>query len=261
MPYGKTGSRVPCASPGCDRLARAKGLCGRHYQQARKAREADLGVAPVDRSEAGLLTQISWEPGFVVCGVDGCGRPATTRHLCDRHYTRWWRTGSVGPPGPLPKGPRPERHIGPRVCSAPGCGRTATARDLCHAHYERWHKTGDPLAPGPLPTNRWHGPRCGRAGCNRMAIGNDRCSRHQVGPADPAASPLVRTAVLLRDARRVAERLDALRRSTEASGNPRLPALASSAVAVDRMVRRLAQRHTAQVRQLRRAMRSAAMAP
>lgn len=256
MPYGKARSRAACTIRGCDRLARAKGLCDRHYQQARKAREADLGV-PVDRSEAGLLAQIGWQPGAVVCGVEGCTRPVKTRHLCGRHYTRWLRTGRVGPPEPLPKGPRPERRVGPRGCAAPGCRRTATAHDLCHTHYQRWQKTGDPLAPGPLPMNRWHGLRCGRAGCNRMAIGNDRCSRHQVGPADPGATAVVCTAVLLRDARRVAAQLDALRRSIEAGGNPTWSALPSSIARVDRLVRRLAERHTAQRRQLRHAMREA----
>lgn len=260
MPYGKPGSRTPCTIRGCDRLARAKGLCSRHYQQARKTQEAALGRAAVDRSEAGLLAQISWQPGSTLCGVEGCGRPARTRHLCDWHYARWWRTGQVGPPGPLPKGPRPERHVGPRACSVAGCGRTAATHDLCHAHYQRWQKTGDPLAFGPLPTNRWLGPRCGKAGCNRMAIGNERCSRHQLGPMASGAPPLVRTAVLLRDARRVAERLEALRRSIEAGGGPGVAGLAPSAAAVDRLVRRLAARHAAQLRLFRRAMREPAAA-
>ena len=256
MPHGKAGSWTPCTVAGCDRLARAKGLCDRHYQQARHA--SDLDGARVDRSEEGLLAQITWEPGSVVCGVEGCTRPARSRHLCGRHYTRWHRTGSVGPPGPLPMGPRPEHCVGPRGCSAPGCRRTATARDLCHAHYQRWQKTGDPLAPGPLSSDQWHGPRCGRAGCNRTAIGNDRCSRHQVGSVDVGASPVVRPAVLLRDARRVAARLDALRRSIEADGKPMVRTLPSSVAAVDRLVRRLAERHAAQRRELRRAMRAAA---
>jgi hypothetical protein len=89
-----------------------------------------------------------------------------------------------------------------------------------------------------------------------MAIGNDRCSWHQVGPAEPAASPVVRTALLLRDARRLAERLDALRRSIEADGRPTPWALRSSAAAMDRVVRRLAEQHKAQCRQLRRTARS-----
>jgi hypothetical protein len=214
-------SRTEYTIRGCNLLARAKGLCERHYQQARKAQLADLGGPCVDHSEAGLLAQISWNPRSVICGVDGSTRPAKTRHLCGRHYTRWRRTGRVGPPGPLPKGPRPERQAGPRACAAPGCPRTAATHDLCHAHYQPWLKTGDPLALGPLRVNRWHGPRCGRAGCNRMAIGDDQCSWHQVGPVDPTASPVVRTAVLLRDARRVAALLDALRRLIEGIGTCR----------------------------------------
>jgi DNA-binding transcriptional LysR family regulator len=57
--------------------------------------------------------------------------------------------------------------------------------------------------------------------------------------------------VLLRDARRVAERLDELRRSIEADGNGTMRALAPSVAAVDWVIRRLAERHAAQRRQLR----------
>jgi hypothetical protein len=90
-----------------------------------------------------------------------------------------------------------------------------------------------------------------------MAIGNDRCSWHQVGLAAPAAPPIVRTAVLLRDARRVTERLSALRRSIEADGVPTPLALRSAAAAMDRVVRHLAERHKAQCRQRRRTARLA----
>lgn len=37
-----------------------------------------------------------------LCSIDGCGRPVRTRGWCQRHYTRWHRTGH-----PLGSKPRP----------------------------------------------------------------------------------------------------------------------------------------------------------
>lgn len=120
----------------CEQLARAKGLCDRHYQQARPP--AAVSPAAAHRSEAALLAQITVTSNSTICGVKGCARRAQTRQLCHRHYSRWLRTGLVGPPGLLPKGPPAERRRGPRPCSVSGCSRTMTARDFCHTHYQRW---------------------------------------------------------------------------------------------------------------------------
>lgn len=255
MPRGVAGSRQPCTEPGCERLARAKGLCDRHYQQARKP--PDLPWA-VNRSEVALIVQITVKADPAICGVAGCRRRAKTRYLCGRHYARWRRTGLVGPPGSLPAGPRPERQPGPRPCSVSGCSRTVTARDFCQGHYQRWLKTGDPLAHGPLPVNRRVGPRCQRGGCNHLAVGNGRCSRHQVGTARRRASPLVPSAILVRDATRILDRLRALRRTAEVAQPTAVPPIDEACIAVERLVERLRTRHAAHRRQLRQTLRAEA---
>lgn len=38
------------------------------------------------------------------CGVDGCTRPMNSRGWCIAHYSRWKRSGDVGPAEVLPRG-------------------------------------------------------------------------------------------------------------------------------------------------------------
>lgn len=40
------------------------------------------------------------------CSVRGCPKPAKTSGLCQMHYMRWWKTGTIGPAKPL-------RNMGP----------------------------------------------------------------------------------------------------------------------------------------------------
>jgi hypothetical protein len=57
-----------CSVSGCQGLHQARGFCGRHYYEWKKATQA-------------------------VCSLAGCGLPALHRDLCNRHYLRLMRTG------------------------------------------------------------------------------------------------------------------------------------------------------------------------
>lgn len=60
-----------CAAPGCERPAKARGLCVRHYARLRRS-----------------------DPARPACAVEGCDERAVTLGWCPRHYTRWRRHGS-----------------------------------------------------------------------------------------------------------------------------------------------------------------------
>lgn len=72
--------RKLCSIEGCTRLVHGHGWCMNHYMRWRKHGDPE------------------WEkPIFTVCIIDGCDRAPRSRtaDLCDVHYCRRWRTGSV----------------------------------------------------------------------------------------------------------------------------------------------------------------------
>ena len=86
-----------CLVPECLKNVEKGGLCAMH--RSRKRRGQDLGGArPKFRrqDQAGLD-----------CSVDGCGLPAETKGLCNRHYVAMWKqrqkvTGGARTYSPLP---------------------------------------------------------------------------------------------------------------------------------------------------------------
>lgn len=74
------------------------------------------------------------------CSVDGCERPFYGRDLCQLHYNRVRKHGSVN-------ATRKRRQ--PAPCVIDGCDGVTnvpgTARGWCSSHYYRWQRWGDPL--------------------------------------------------------------------------------------------------------------------
>lgn len=71
-----------CRIDGCDRTARGHGLCSRHYRLWREHGD------PL------------WSPdAYTVCSIDSCDRPPrnAANPLCEAHYCRLWRNGSLDP--------------------------------------------------------------------------------------------------------------------------------------------------------------------
>lgn len=80
-----------------------------------------------------------------ICIVEECDRPTRTptAELCNTHYFRVRRTGTVGTTPIAVKGqPKPR-------CSIDGCHRPTVARGVCGKHYWRLSKNGSPLAVRP----------------------------------------------------------------------------------------------------------------
>ena len=105
-----------------------------------------------------------------MCEVIDCERPVYCKGLCEPHYRRQRRTGSVSA----------EVAVGQRAeaadCAAEGCERRATERGLCHGHYLRLLRSGEVREGEPLA--RAAPSTCQVSGCDRTAQLRRMCRTH-----------------------------------------------------------------------------------
>lgn len=66
------------------------------------------------------------------CEVVECSKPRKSRGLCNTHYERLRRTGSV------------ELAVKPIVCTIEDCDKPVAARGMCLMHYKRVRRNGSP---------------------------------------------------------------------------------------------------------------------
>lgn len=105
------------------------------------------------------------------CSVNGCDRAVYARGVCEAHYRRRLRTGSVDaerPVGSIPK---------PKQCMVAACTNTSTERGLCHGHYLRLIRSGDVLSDRPL--SRQVNGVCIVDGCTNRATARGLCGTHR----------------------------------------------------------------------------------
>lgn len=74
------------------------------------------------------------------CSIDGCETAAKSRGWCQKHYMRWYKSGTTE----LPEKPPQE------FCPADDCDRPVRARGWCNTHYMRWLNHGDVAADTPV---------------------------------------------------------------------------------------------------------------
>lgn len=104
-----------------------------------------------------------------MCSVGGCERAVYTCGLCEPHYRRLRRTGTVN--ASVEIGARPTK-----ACAVATCSRLATERRLCHGHYLRVVRTGGVQPERPL--NRRVNAVCEVDGCDRLAYARGLCRPH-----------------------------------------------------------------------------------
>jgi hypothetical protein len=104
------------------------------------------------------------------CAVDGCERARYSRGLCEAHYRRQRRTGSID--GDRAIGTQRE----PRTCMVDDCTNAATERGLCHGHYLRVVRLGHVQEDRPL--GRRVNELCRVDGCGRLATAKQLCKAH-----------------------------------------------------------------------------------
>lgn len=126
-----------CSVEQCERNTQAKGLCNMHYQRM-------LLGKPINKVREAKS-----------CSVDGCtkGSGHLRRGMCQTHYARLKRTGSV------------ELPLKPTVCIEDSCDKTGKlTRGLCQKHYEQWRR-GDTVGATYRGDNHknWRGGRSPRS--------------------------------------------------------------------------------------------------
>jgi hypothetical protein len=94
-----------CSISDCERLVLARGLCGRHYHQARNA---------------GTLAGITGR-----CTEPGCSSASLARGLCKVHYPIAQQRGLVGKP-----------------CDHPGCTKSVFSHGKCIPHFGKAVRSG-----------------------------------------------------------------------------------------------------------------------
>lgn len=102
-----------------------------------------------------------------MCTIDGCQNAAKTRGWCNKHYLRWWATGST------------ELKVRERTppCSVDGCESVTEARGWCAKHYTRWRHHGSPMAL--LNRDQEDAiPPCRIEGCEKPMLARGWCGKH-----------------------------------------------------------------------------------
>lgn len=132
-------AKSTCLVEGCSTAARARGLCGAHWQRWSKHGHP-LGPGH------GEWTPPTAERTRATCTVADCGKAAKGRGLCQMHLSRLIRTGTTDP--------KP-----PRGCTVDGCDDEHEALGYCMKHVTRLRRYGDPLfvkrIVGDSPARFW----------------------------------------------------------------------------------------------------------
>lgn len=96
---------IECSEAGCGNPVFARGLCRKHYEQERLETAAPCSISGCqNKSYRGVLCAEHYRQEQQrlrpVCTVPNCGKPQKTLSsgLCDRHYFRFSRHGSVENP-------------------------------------------------------------------------------------------------------------------------------------------------------------------
>ena len=106
-----------------------------------------------------------------MCEVIDCERSIYCKGLCEPHYRRQLRTGSVSA----------DREVGQPAqraqCKAAGCEAAATERGLCHGHYLRLMRSGEIREDRAL--GRRVNRECTVVGCSNYATARGLCPTHR----------------------------------------------------------------------------------
>lgn len=111
-----------CSFENCNNPVLARGLCRKHYQQAKKK---------------GLISNLPKVNGGK-CKAEGCNNIARGSGYCGTHYDRYKKYGD-------PLGLDPRVRNKDKVCIVQGCKNEVKAKGLCGKHRNKLKKYGNPL--------------------------------------------------------------------------------------------------------------------
>lgn len=128
---------------------RKLGLCNKHYLKFRRYGNPTAGrdYARDRRTNKGKT-----------CSVEGCERWATTKRMCNMHYTRWYKWGDPH----FTKFSRRESGYTNTVCRWEGCQREVSVHGLCRSHYgvARYSRKHEHLIPEENRAKRCEVDKC-----------------------------------------------------------------------------------------------------
>lgn len=125
-----------CMFSGCDRVVRARGLCGKHYQKFRRGNP--------DAVNKGGFKWVNSDGTRMDCRVPECPYVVETQGMCSKHYQQFHYESTRG--ATKTKKNRKNRDItGAPLdlrCTFEGCSRKEFNPGLCAGHYYQKLKTG-----------------------------------------------------------------------------------------------------------------------
>jgi hypothetical protein len=135
---------VICIWPGgkCNRKQYGRGLCGKHYQRAKKLGIIDqfqFSKRSLKRTKSVSYVKNINETNFDICIWEDCTQIPHARGLCKKHYQLGISHG-VLEQFPIIRGKIPKKK---KQCLQVNCDRDAVAKGLCSAHWKRNQKGQD----------------------------------------------------------------------------------------------------------------------
>lgn len=114
---------------------------------------------------------------MAICKVDGCDRKATRKGMCQKHYSRMYRNGTLE----LKSRKKKEIHY----CSVEGCNEIHYAKGYCIKHWQRVRRHKDPLKVNKRgrklkSSNRITGEKikCNVESCENSVVAKGLCMKH-----------------------------------------------------------------------------------
>lgn len=132
----------------CNNKVTARGLCNKHYLQARRQGLENIQPKGQPKPE---------------CKEDGCSSEARALGLCALHYQR------------LRKGSKPRIPTKGHTCMFEGCTRERKAKGYCDAHYRQF-RTGGALKP--LRVRSKPPAQCEISDCSNAPVAKGLCNSH-----------------------------------------------------------------------------------
>lgn len=108
-----------------------------------------------------------------ICKVEDCDIKATRKGMCQKHYARIWRNGTLEV---QVRGAYPRKT---RCCEVEGCSKVHYANGLCSMHYMRKQRHGSEEIVNKSGRKLGETERkCEVKGCNNKHIAKGLCMKH-----------------------------------------------------------------------------------